>query len=248
MAVTGAVTATKTMAAMVAVIGLVVGVGVGFGGAGCGDVDIRQGPAAGYDYCEDISGRFHFQVRIPPWRYTKEYRCSSWDNGQCVGSWTATGRYVFVVSDVPFVNFDSEIITSLDVEIVSGVTMTLAQQLITEEGIVSAEQGGNATFFGDSADYPRAIEATEQGQLPGHEVLWRQKRDFQDSTYNWYRRDVFLEGAGGSRYHLRLFSIERLDRPEFELLIESFREGTAEQDAPECECRDEHDPNNIQEC
>jgi hypothetical protein len=245
-AVTGA--ATGTVAVAVAMAVAVAGLGLAIGGAGCGDVDIREGPAAGYDYCEDISGRFHFQVRIPPWRYTKEYRCSSWDNGQCVGTWTATGRYVFVVSDVPFVNFDSEIITSLDVEVVSGVTMTLAQQLIAEEGIVDPEQGGNATFFGEPADYPRVIEATAEGQLPGHEVLWRQKRDFQGSTYNWYRRDVFLEGAGGSRYHLRFFSIERLDRPEFELLIESFREGATEQGAPECQCRDEHDPDNIQEC
>jgi hypothetical protein len=212
----------------------------------CGEVDIRDGPTAGFAYCEDISGRYHFQVEIPPWRYTKEYRCSSWEEGQCVGTWTATGRYVYVVSDVPFVNFDSEIVSSLDVKIVSGSTAALVEQLIAEEDI--GVEGNNATFFGDPTDYPREVEALEPGQLPGHEVLWREKRDFQGSTYNWYRRDVFLAGSGGNRYHLRFFSIDRLDLPEFDLLIQTFREGPAEDGAPECECQDEHDPAGVQEC
>lgn len=183
---------------------------------------------------------------VPPWKYNKEYRCTSFDSGRCVGTWVPTGRYVFVISDVPFVNFDSEIVTSLDVELTTGDTATLVRQVITTEAI--GFSGSVATFYGPAEDYPRLVEATEAEGLGGHEVLWRQERSFQGTSYNWYRRDLFLNGKEGRRYHLRFFSIGRLDRPEFESLIRSFREDRAEDDAPNCPCRDEHDPSGPQDC
>lgn len=214
-------------------------------GAGCGDVSVDKLDGA-YSTCEDLGGQYYFRVQIPPWKYNKEYRCSDYQGGRCVGTWSPTGRYVFVVSDVPFVNFDSEIITSLDVEITTGDTATLASQLIASESI--GVTGSVSVFFGAAEDYPRAIEATEEGGLPGHEVLWRQERTFQGNVYNWYRRDVFLQGTAGRRYHLRFFSIERMDRPEFEVLIGSFREGPSPDGAPDCTCQDEHDPSGAQDC
>ncbi len=215
-------------------------------GPACGDANVRDGTTSGYKTCEDIDGQFHFQVMIPPWKLNKEYRCSDWEGGNCVGTWTATGRYVYVVSDVPFINFDSEIITSLDVEIVSGSTAGLVLQLIEDESI--GEEGSNATFVGSRDDYPHTILDTEEGRLAGHEILWRQKRAFQGQTYNWFRRDVYLQGATNRIYHLRFFSIKELDGPEFEAIIDTFREGPAEDGAPSCQCRDEHDPSGSQDC
>lgn len=212
----------------------------------CGDVNVRDGTTAGYRTCEDITGQFHFKVLVPPWKYNKEYRCSNWTDGQCVGTWTATGRYVFVVSDVPFVNFDSEIITSLDVEMTTGDTAALVQQLIDDEDFGTT--GATSTFVGEAADYPRAIEADGEGSLAGHELLWRQNRAFQGKTYNWFRRDVFLQGIAGKRYHLRFFSIDALDGVEFDALIRTFREGASDDGAPDCRCRDEHDTTGVQEC
>ena len=102
---------------------------------GCGDFDIRDGILSGSSYCEDKGGAFHFRAHTPPWKYNKEYKCSSVVNRECVGSWLATGRYVFVVSDIPFVNYDSEIITMMHVQVTAGNPKTLAQQLIAEEAI-----------------------------------------------------------------------------------------------------------------
>jgi hypothetical protein len=203
---------------------------------------------AGYATCQDIGGQFHFKVLIPPWKYNKEYRCSQWVDGECVGQWNPTGRYVFVVSDVPFINYDSEIITSMDVEIVtlpSGGTSALVQNLINTEAV--GQTGSNATFYGASTDYPRAVLGSTES-LEGHELLWRQQRSFQGNDFNWYRRDTFLRGAGGRVYHLKFFSIESLDKPEFEALISSFREYGAEDGAPHCQCKDEHDPSGSQDC
>ena len=220
-------------------------------GSACGDVNIRNGVIGAYSSCDDYYGGFHFEVLIPPWTYNKEYRCSDWDSRQCVGTWTATGRYVFTVSDVPFVNYDSEIITSLDVEKLStgwGVTEALVMTLITTEqiGVV----GSNAVYSGAPEDYPRAIVAKDENdeRLTGHEVLWRQDRSFQGNTFNWYRRDVFLQGAYPNVYHLKFFSIESLDKPEFDALLSSFREGLSEDGAPSCRCQDNHDPSGSREC
>lgn len=213
--------------------------------ASCGEVNVRDGLLASLETCQDIQGRFHFRVLVPPWKYDKEYLCSQWESGQCLGTWSPTGRYVFVVSDEPFVNFDSEIVTSLDVEVVSGDTASLANQLIATEQITTG--GTSAIFWGEDA-YPRAVTgAPESGELSGHEVLWQQSRSYQGQTYDWYRRDVYLV-SGGTVFHLRFFSIDRLDNPEFQALVRTFRPGAAEDGAPACPCRDEHDPAGETDC
>jgi hypothetical protein len=212
----------------------------------CGDVNIRDGLTAGYSYCQSVDQSndpvFHFQVLIPPWKYNKEYRCSQWSGTDCVGVWNATGRHVWVVSDVPFVNYDSEIIASLDVEHTSGSTASLVSALIAEEGV--GVPGSNATYIGEADVYPKEILADVDGSLGGHELLWRQNRTFDNSTFNWYRRDVFLSDPLGGVYHLKFFSIESLDKPEFDEIISTFRKGPAEDGGVECPCTDEHDPDN----
>lgn len=215
------------------------------GVAGCGDISLGKLDRA-LSTCEDRSGQYHFRVMIPPWKHNKEYRCTDFQGGKCLGTWVPTGRYVFVVSDVPFVNFDSEIVSSLDVELTTGDTQSLVQQLIATESI--GVSGSNATFFGPAESYPKPIAATEDGGLAGHEILWRQKREFEGRSYDWYRRDVFLQGAGSRRFHIRLFSIGRLDGPEFNAIFDSFREGPSEDGAPNCQCRDEHDPSGPKDC
>ncbi|MFH2010103.1 MAG: hypothetical protein ABI333_26130 [bacterium] len=215
--------------------------------AGCGDINIRNGDEASYSDCQDIGGQFHFKVLVPPWKYNKEYRCSQWAAGQCVGVWSPTGRYVFVVSDAPFVNYDSEIIASLDVERTSGNTASLVYNLIASEGI--GQPGSNATYHdGTADDYPREILGGD-GALSGHEILWRQERSFQGATFNWYRRDSFLSSPSGYVFHLKFFSIEEMNKPEFDILMSSFREGPTEDGtAPDCPCRDEHDPAGPTDC
>jgi len=217
------------------------------GGPGCGDINIRDGDQATYSYCQDIGGFFHFKVLVPPWKYNKEYRCSQWATGECVGVWNATGRYVFVVSDVPFVNYDSEIIASLDIERTSGNTASLVYTLIGSEGI--GQPGSNASYHdGTADDYPREIIGVD-GALSGHEVLWRQDRSFQGNAFNWYRRDTFLMGSSGYVYHLKFFSIDEMNKPEFDILLSSFREGpTDDGEAPDCPCLDEHDPSGPTDC
>ncbi len=213
--------------------------------AGCGDFDIRDGILAGSSYCEDMNGAFHFRTHTPPWKYNKEYKCSSIVNQECVGTWEATGRYVFVVSDIPFVNLNSEIITILHVQTLSGNPKTLAQQLIAAESI--GQDSSIAEFYND-IEYPALIEHAEPG-LSGWEVLWRQNREFGGSTYNWYRRNVFFRATGNRVFHLEMYSIDRLDRPEFDAMIGSFREGISPDGAPDCTCRDEHDPlGGVQDC
>lgn len=214
------------------------------GSTGCGDVNSRDGLLAGFDYCQEISGTYHFQVLIPPWKYSKEYRCTNWQDRTCVGSWQATGRYIYVVSDQPFVNYDSEIISSLDIKITSGNTLTNANSLIQTENIGGA---GSTAQFADSDVYPREVNTDVEGALPGHEVLWRQLRDFEGNAFNWYRRDVFLSG-GGVVYHLQFFSIDSMDKPEFDAILSTFRLGPAPDDAPNCTCVDEHDPSGSQDC
>lgn len=210
----------------------------------CGDLDLRDGSQAWAAFCQDRSGSYHFKVLVPPWKYNKEYRCTQMEGRSCVGTWQATGRYVFVVSDIPFVNLDSEIVTLLNVEILSGATADLAQRLIIDKQI--GLNGSDAEFY-DEQSYPRAIDQAAPA-LPGHDVLWRQKREFEGQSYNWYRRDVFLRGAGSRVYHLELYSIGSMDKPEFDAIVESFREGAAEDGAPECQCRDEHDPAGPSDC
>lgn len=213
------------------------------GSAACGDVNIRDGMTAGHENCQSYDNQFHFKVLIPPWKYNKEYRCSQWSGTTCVGVWNATGRYVWVVSDVPFVNYDSEIIASMDVEYEAGSTANLVSALVASEGV--GVSGSNATYIGEAADYPREILEDTSGSLGGHELLWRQDRTFDNNTFNWYRRDVYLRGVSGRVYHLKFFSIELLDKPEFDKLISTFREGPADDDGVNCPCRDEHDPDSL---
>lgn len=203
----------------------------------CGDFDVRDGILAGAAYCEDMSSTYHFRTHVPPWKYNKEYKCSSMQNHQCVGTWQPTGRYVFVVSDIPFVNYDSEIVSMLNVEVTSGDPKSLAQALIAEENIGAAT---SKSVFYENTDYPAEITFPEPG-LFGWEVLWRQEREFEGTSYNWHRRDVFLRGTGNRVFHLELYSIDFLDKPEFDAMIGSFREGPSPDGAPDCQCRDEHD-------
>jgi hypothetical protein len=211
----------------------------------CGDFNIRDGILAGASYCEDMGGAYHFRTHTPPWKYNKEYRCTSVVNRQCVGTWQATGRYVFVVSDIPFVNYDSEIVTMMHVEVTAGNPKTLAQQLIATEHI--GQTDSKSRFFGE-IEYPADITFDAPG-LSGWEVLWRQEREFEGISYNWYRRDVFLQGDGSRVFHLELYSIDTLDKPEFDAMIGSFRAGASPDGAPDCVCRDEHDPaGGIQDC
>ncbi|MFH2009481.1 MAG: hypothetical protein ABI333_23010 [bacterium] len=211
----------------------------------CGDINMRDGVSAGSSYCQDRSGQFHFKALVPPWKYNKEYRCTSMQSRQCVGTWQPTGRYVFVVSDIPFVNYDSEIVASLAVEVISGNTAQNAQNVIIDKQIGQA--GSDASFYGDEV-YPRVVEAVSEGGLTGHEVLWRQNRSYEGQSYNWYRRDVFLLGAGGRVFHVEMFSIDFLDKPEFDAILGSFREGVSPDGAPDCACQDEHDPSGPQDC
>jgi hypothetical protein len=212
--------------------------------AACGDVNMRDGSQAWSAYCQDRSGSYHFKAQVPPWTFNKEYRCTQMQGRSCVGTWQATGRYVFVVSDIPFVNLDSEIVTLLSVEILSGATANLAQRLIIDKNI---GQGGSDAEFYDDQSYPRAIDE-EPPALSGHDVLWRQNREFEGRSYKWYRRDVFLQAPGSRVYHLELYSIGSMDKPEFDAIIESFREGAAPDGAPDCQCRDEHDPTGPSDC
>jgi len=210
------------------------------GSTSCGDVNIRDGMTAGYESCQSYDNQFHFKVLIPPWKYNREFRCDNCIDGTCIGTWNPTDRYVWVVSDVPFVNYDSEIITSMDVEYVTGSTANLVSALIATEGV--GLPGSNATYMGDAATYPREIFPDFEGSLPGHELLWRQDRSFEGNLFNWYRRDVFLQGAAGRVYHLKFFSIESLDKPEFDKLVSTFREGIADDGGENCPVQDGHDP------
>ncbi len=211
----------------------------------CGDFDIRDGILAGSSYCQDMGGSYHFRVHTPPWKYNKEYKCSSMQSGSCVGTWQATGRYVFVVSDIPFVNYDSEIVTMMHVVVTSGNPKSLAQQLIAEERIGA---GNSKSQFYDDLAYPAEIVHEAPG-LSGWEVLWRQEREFEGTSYNWHRRDVFLQGTGSRVFHLEVYSIDFLDKPEFDAVIGSFREGASPDGAPDCACRDEHDiVGGVQDC
>ncbi len=212
--------------------------------ASCGDFDIRQSSLAGASYCQNQGEQFHFQVLAPPWKYNKEYKCTEMSGRNCVGEWRPTGRYVWVVSDIPFVNLDSEIVTLLNVEITSGNTKTLVNNVIIDKSI--GQPGSNAAFETEEA-FPRELTFASPA-LTGHDVLWRQERSFEGRSYNWYRRDVFLKGDTGRVYHLEFYSIGSLDKPEFDAVIESFREGAAPDGAPNCTCRDEHDPDGSQDC
>lgn len=207
---------------------------------GCGKVDGRSGPYAGMQYCQNLGEQYHFKGFIPPWKYRKEYRCEEGDFRNCT-RWSATGRYVFVVSDSPFVNFDSEIIVSLTIEKLQGNALNHAQARISE---INSDPDAELIPASSEQDY-RVLETTAGAAV--YDVMWRQKRSFESTTYNWYRRDGYVQVSSNNVWHLEFFSILELDHPEFDALVKSFETDPAPDGAPRCICLDEHaDP--ITEC
>ena len=218
--------------------GLLIGL-TGLSG-GCGKVNGRSGTYAGMQYCQNMGETYHFKVFVPPWKYRKEYRCEQGDYRNCT-RWSATGRYVFVVSDSPFVNFDSEIIVSLTIESLQGNALTHANARISE---INSDPDATLLPASSEQDY-RLLETLEGAAV--YDVMWRQKRTFESSTYNWYRRDAYVQISSNAVWHLEFFSILELGYPEFDALVESFASGPAPDGAPRCICLDEHaDP--ITEC
>ena len=199
---------------------------------GCGDVNARKGGSTGMDTCQDIHEQYHFRVFIPPWKYVREYRCDDGDFRNC-NLWTPTGRYVFVVSDAPFVSFDSEIITSLTVEEVSASGVAAVGELMSE-----IDADAESTLVPPSADEDYRVYETEAGDTV-YDVFWRQMRNFEGKDYKWHRRDAFVEVGTNRLFHLEFFSLHTLQQPEFDVLVKSFTEGPAPGGAPRCVCVDE---------
>jgi hypothetical protein len=201
-------------------------------GVGCGKVDGAKGGTTGMSTCQDLAGTYHFDVFVPPWKYVKEYRCDDGDFRNC-NLWTATGRYVFVVSDAPFVSFDSEIITSLTVEALDGNALSLLNARISE---IAADADAELVPASPDRDY-RELE-TVSG-YPVFDIAWRQQRTFESKNYYWHRRDSYIQTSAGRTYHLEFFSLYTLWQPEFDVLVTSFDLGPAPDDAPHCRCVDE---------
>ncbi len=198
----------------------------------CGDVDGGKGGFSGMSTCQDIEERFHFRVFVPPWKHVREYLCEDGDFRSC-NLWTPTGRFVFVVSDSPFVSFDSEIITSLTIEEISSSGSTSTEKLLKE---IAADANAFLDPFSEEEDVQ--IHETLDG-LKVYDVYWRQIRFFEGKTYDWHRRDSFIEIIPGLVYHLEFFSLFTMKRPEFDLLVKSFTLGPAPDGAPRCHCMDE---------
>ncbi len=198
----------------------------------CGNINARKGETRGMSFCQDMEGRFHFSVFIPPWKHVREYRCDDGDFRNC-NQWTPTGRYVFVVSDSPFVSFDSEIITSLTIEETTETASDLVNSLLND--IRYDNEAALDPFTEDEEFY---VHKTYEGKTV-YDVYWTQTRDFDGKSYQWNRRDAFIETGLGSVYHLEFFSIKTMKKPEFDLLVESFVLGPAPDGAPHCECMDE---------
>jgi hypothetical protein len=200
---------------------------------GCGELDGGKGGDVGMSTCQDIRGRYHFSVFVPPWKYVREYRCEDGDFRNC-NSWSPTGRYVFVVSDAPFVSFDSEIITSLTVEELHGSAANLAESRIRE---VEADQEAELIPASEDQDY-RQLET--KGGYSVYDIGWRQQRSFEGKDYKWYRRDSYVQVESNRVFHMEFFSLFSLWLPEFDVLVESFELGPAPDEGERCQCRDEH--------
>lgn len=185
------------------------------------------------DTCQDIHEQYHFNIFIPPWKYVREYRCDDGDFRDC-NLWTPTGRYVFVVSDAPFVSFDSEIITSLTINQESTTGAAAVAAVIAE---IEADAESTLEPYSEQEDYH--IHETVSGDVI-YDVFWRQTRTFEGRDYKWNRRDSFIEVAAGRLFHLEFFSLHTLDKPEFDWLVKTFEEGPAPDGSPRCECVDEH--------
>lgn len=201
--------------------------------AGCGDANGRSGIYSGMSYCQDLGASYHFKAFVPPWKHRKEYRCDQGDFRNC-SHWTPTGRFVFVVSESPFVNFDSEIIVSLTVEPLAGNALTHVQARIAE-----VNQDSKAELLPASTEKAYYEFSTDAGQAV-LDLYWRQKRTFENKEYNWHRRDSYIQTTAAIVYHLEFFSIMTMSQPEFDALVKSFQVGAAPDGAPHCVCKDEH--------
>lgn len=198
----------------------------------CGNENAGKGGYAGMSTCQDLEERFHFRVFVPPWKHVREYQCDDGDFRRC-NLWTPTGRFVFVVSDSPFVSFDSEIITSLTFEERNSTGSREVEKLLKE---IAADADAALDPFSDEEDVQ--IHETLEG-LKVYDVYWKQIRLFEDRVYDWHRRDSFIETGQGRLYHLEFFSLFTLKKPEFDLLVRSFALGPASNGAPRCNCMDE---------
>ncbi len=199
-------------------------------GAGCGDN--AASPYAGMKYCQDMAGTFHFQVYVPPWKYRREYRCVDGNFKDC-NRWEPTGRYVFVVTDVPYVSYDSEIVDLLSVEFSAGIDAWTALQAKLSE--IRADDRAVLQPRDGGGDY---AEVTTDSGLSGSDILWTQVREHDGTSFEWYRREVFFDADGGV-FHLEMYSVEKLDRPDFDALIESFTPGPAPDGGSHCQCIDD---------
>ncbi len=196
--------------------------------AGACGIDGRQ-PHAAAVWCQDLEGSFHFLARVPPLKYRAEYKCVDGDYQNC-RAWEPTGRYVFVVTDVPFINWETELVTILYVDREALQADAAAQKLLQE--ILENEK---ATLRDPEAPIQRG--ETDSG-LALQEIFWKETRGTK-TLYDWRRRDVFIQGAAGS-YHLAFLSVYSLDRPDIDEIVESFREGPAPDQGEGCPCLDEH--------
>ena len=186
-------------------------------------------PQAGTTWCQDRGGDFHFLARVPPLKYRAEYKCVDGDYQHC-NEWQPTGRYVFVVTDVPFINWETELVTILYVEKEAERADAAAQDQLQD--ILNNDK---ATLL-DSEEPIRQGE-TKSG-LAFQEIFWQETRGTK-TRYDWRRRDVFIQGSAGS-YHLAFLSVYSLDRPDIDEIIESFQEGPAPDEGQGCPCLDEH--------
>jgi len=203
----------------------------GAASAACNEAN-GANPYAGMATCQDMAANFHFKVFVPPWKYRREYKCVDGDFKDCK-QWSPTGRYVFVVTDVPFVSFDSEMIDSLTVEALSGDALTATQQKIAE-----IQADSTATLENKGKDNPYRTWTTDAGKTV-YDVFWKQERVFDRKSYTWSRRDAYIAGTGHG-YHLEFFSIYDIDRSDFKSLIASFEKGPAPGGSPKCVCLDDH--------
>ncbi len=197
----------------------------------CGDVVQSWGADDAMSYCQDMAGTYHFQVFAPPWKYRREYECTDGDFKNC-NHWEPTGRYVFVVTDVPYVSYDSEIVDLLRVEFLSGKDALKA----LDERLSEIHADDRAEVLPQDGEEYSQTE-TKTG-LFGYQIFWRQMREHDGDSFKWYRRDVYLDGDRGA-FHLEMFSVGSLDRPDFNALVASFAQGPAPDQGTSCRCMDE---------
>ena len=201
---------------------------LGSGLSSCGQD--AEAPGAGTTWCQDLDGTFHFRARVPPLKYRAEYQCTQGDYMSCL-HWEPTGRYVFVVTDLPFVNWETELVSILYVEEEAGTAEALAAEELGE--IRSNDKASLA-----DPDDPIRMGETDSG-APYYEIFWSEVRGKEPKTYEWSRRDVFIQ-AGARVFHLSFLSVYGLDRPDFDEIVTTFQAGPAPDGGEDCPCLDEH--------